>query len=256
MSIDTREESRSRFERCIVGRGQRRFCFAAAMVLLLGMGRLAGAQVALPDGAPTTAPSDGSAGVNSPVPANPAAPTVNANNAASSNEASSNEVSSNEPPSNESTSSADSSTVAADATSTTSANLPPVPGAPSEADSLKTLIGVNSSGVRPQDLPKLPAMSLCGFVQPRNGTAWALLRIEDLNRTFLVQQGTEIPVTVQGRVSPIGRSELVGLGPSAAAPPPAQDNNAQSQIIFKVTRVSDEGVTVEAGLIDQTIVVR
>jgi hypothetical protein len=127
----------------------------------------------------------------------------------------------------------------------------------SDAESLKQLIGVNPSGLKRADLPKLPVMSLSGFVKPHDGPARALLQIADLNRTFLVEEGTEIPITVAGHISPIGRSELVGLNQTAA--PPAQSNNdanTQSQIILKVVRVSDEGVTVEAGLIDQTIIVR
>jgi hypothetical protein len=140
------------------------------------------------------------------------------------------------------------------------AGLPPVSTAPStvqsEAESLKQLIGVNSSGLRGVELPKLPAMSLSGFALLGDGSARALLEITDLNRTFLVRIGTKIPITVPGRVSPIGRSELVGLGQAVSAAAPADSNNVQSQIILEVIDISPEGVTVKAGLIDQTIIVR
>jgi hypothetical protein len=130
----------------------------------------------------------------------------------------------------------------------------------SEAQSLKQLIGVTPAGLQPVELQKLPVMSLRGFVQPSDGgQPRALLEINELDRSFLVQVGTEIPVTMQGRLSPIGHNELTGLpqaGGEAAPPPPQQQDAGQSQIILKVLRVTPQGVTVRAGLIDQTIVIR
>jgi hypothetical protein len=141
------------------------------------------------------------------------------------------------------------------ATGTSSVPTAP-PAVLSDVESLKELIGVSGPGFKGVDLPKLPAMSLSGFVLLPDNTARALLNIEDLNRTFLVQIGTKIPITVQGRVSPIGRSELTGLGQSPSAAAPADTTNTQSQIILEVVDINDQGVTVKAGLIDQTIVVR
>jgi hypothetical protein len=146
--------------------------------------------------------------------------------------------------------------LAIDAKPISASDTTPAAAGSSDAESLKQLIGVNPSGLKRADLPKLPVMSLSGFVQPHNGKASALLQIADLNRTFLVEEGTQIPITVPGRISPIGRSELIGLNQTTTPPTQANDANSQSQIILKVVRVSDEGVTVEAGLIDQTIVVR
>jgi hypothetical protein len=80
-----------------------------------------------------------------------------------------------------------------------------------------------------------------------------------LNRVFLVQKGTEIPVMVQGRLSPLGRNELTGLAGSGDASSAAGRNdnaNEQSQIILEVLKVTNEGVTVKAGLLAQTIIIR
>ena len=85
----------------------------------------------------------------------------------------------------------------------------------------------------------------------------ALLEIGELNRTFLVQVGTEIPITIAGRISPLGRSELTGLGGAIKASGiRANEGEGQSQIVLKVIKVTGEGVTVEAGLLAQTIIIR
>jgi hypothetical protein len=129
---------------------------------------------------------------------------------------------------------------------------------PAEAGDLRALLGVNP-GLKRADIMRLPTMSLRGFIKPKGQPPMALLEIAELNRNFLVQAGTEIPVTVQGRVNPVGRSELTGLsGPNKTPAAPARpvDATEQSQIILKVVKVSSEGITVEAGLLDQTITVR
>jgi hypothetical protein len=106
-------------------------------------------------------------------------------------------------------------------------------------------------------MPHLPAMSLRGFIQPRGRTPMALLEIKDLDRQFLVQAGTEIPITVSGRVTPIGRDELSGLpGQAKATGTAITTSDIQSQIIMKVIKVSSEGVTIETGLMAQSIIVR
>jgi hypothetical protein len=139
---------------------------------------------------------------------------------------------------------------------TADVSAPPAAGT-SDADSLRQLIGVSPNGLQPVDLPKLPAMSLRGFINPQDGPPRALLQIDQINQTFLVEVGTEIPVTMQGRVSSRASQELVGLPNSGGAPPPPpQNTDTQSQIILKVVHISAEGVTVRAGLIDQTIVIR
>ena len=130
---------------------------------------------------------------------------------------------------------------------------------PADGSDLRTLIGVNPVGLKRVEVPRMPAMSLRGFVKTSGQPPLALLEITDLNRVFLVKVGTEIPLTIAGRISPIGRNELTGLGGpgrTPAAPANAGDGREQSQIILKVLKVSGEGVTVEAGLLAQTIVIR
>jgi hypothetical protein len=123
-------------------------------------------------------------------------------------------------------------------------------------DDLRALIGVNP-GLKRAEIPRLPAMSLRGFVQPHGGPPQALLEISELNRVFLVQEGTEIPITVAGRVSPVGRAELTGLGAAkTGGSDAAADAQGQSQIILTVVKISNEGVTVKAGLMAQTMIIR
>jgi len=135
-----------------------------------------------------------------------------------------------------------------------SAKPPSAPAPTSGGDDLRSLIGVNP-GLKRAEIPRLPAMSLRGFIQPHGGPPQALLEITELNRVFLVQEGTEIPITVAGRVSPVGRAELTGLG--AGKPAGSESGvDAQSQIILTVVKVSGEGVTVKAGLMAQTLIIR
>ena len=123
-------------------------------------------------------------------------------------------------------------------------------------DDLRSLIGVNP-GLKRAEIPQIPAMSLRGFIQPHDRLPQALLEITELNRVFLVQEGTEIPITVAGRVSPVGRDELTGLGVAKpAGGNTGPDAQGQSQIILTVVRITGEGVTVKAGLLAQTIIIR
>jgi hypothetical protein len=139
---------------------------------------------------------------------------------------------------------------------TQASSQPAIAAGPSDAEDLRQLIGVRAPGIAPVELPKLPAMSLRGFVKTADDSAFALLEVTDLNRIFLVKKGTEIPITVQGRISPINQSELTGLGESATPAQQPDEANAQSQIILKIIEVSDEGVIVQAGLNNQTIIIR
>ena len=128
-----------------------------------------------------------------------------------------------------------------------------------EGPDLRALIGVNPGSVKRVDVPKLPAMTLRGFAQPRGQPSIALLEIAELNRIFLVHVGTEIPIMVQGRLNPLGHSELTGLSGAKSVDTQVRngaDPSGQSQIILKVLRVTGEGVTVEAGLLAQTIIIR
>ena len=128
---------------------------------------------------------------------------------------------------------------------------------PADGEDLRTLIGVNPVGLKRVDVPRMPAMTLRGFIQPRGQPPLALLEIAELNRVFLVKVGTEIPINVAGRVTPVGRGELSGLNTqNKQNAPVARTNEGQSQIILKVLKVSGEGVTVEAGLLAQTIIIR
>ena len=105
-------------------------------------------------------------------------------------------------------------------------------------------------------------MSVVGFVQPHDRPAITLLELadkrgSDVKRIYLVKVGTEIPVTISGRVTPIGHNELTGLSDAARPAParPIDDANQETQIILTVTRVTQDGVTVKAGLLSKTIVV-
>jgi hypothetical protein len=127
---------------------------------------------------------------------------------------------------------------------------------------LRTAIGVNPNGPKSVEVPKVPAMAVVGFVQPQNRPPMALLELADkqdsgLKRIYLVKVGTEIPVTVSGRISPVGRGELTGLSDAArpAAPVQRDDSGEETQIILTVTNVTQDGVTVKAGLLAKTIVV-
>ena len=135
---------------------------------------------------------------------------------------------------------------------------------PTTGKDLRDIIGIKTGELSRVEVPRLPAMSLRGFVKPRNGSALALLEIAESSapnsaRTFLVKVGTEIPVTVSGSVAPIGRGELSGLNgaPNTPAQPPRPESSSeQSQIILHVIKVTAEGVIVEAGLLDRTITIR
>jgi len=121
---------------------------------------------------------------------------------------------------------------------------------------LRALIGVNTGGLKRVEVPaKLPAMTLRGFLQPSGQPAIALLELAELKRIFVVQVGTEIPITIAGRAVAAGHGELTGLG-GTKVEAPTVDPSGQTQIILKVLKVSNEGVTVEAGLLAQTIVIR
>ena len=129
-----------------------------------------------------------------------------------------------------------------------------------EVGDLRDLIGINHDFTR-VEMGNMPEMSMRGFIQPGNPAKLptALLEIKQMKRLFLVQEGTEIPVMVTGRVTPVARNELSGLhgdAKAAATPSPASDSQQQSQIILKVVKVSAEGVIVKAGLQAQTIIIR
>jgi hypothetical protein len=129
-------------------------------------------------------------------------------------------------------------------------------------EDLRTAIGVNPNGPKAVDVPEVPEMSVVGFVQPHDRPAMALLELadkrgSDLKRIYLVKVGTEIPVTISGRVNPVGHNELTGLS-DAARPAPIRsddDSGQETQIILTVTKVTQDGVTVKAGLLSKTIVV-
>jgi hypothetical protein len=134
--------------------------------------------------------------------------------------------------------------------------------APQNPQDLRTEIGVNPNGPRAVEVPKVPEMAVVGFVKPHDKPAMALLEIsekqdETTKRIYLVRVGTEIPVTITGHVSPVGHGELTGL--SDAARPSAPENTGgdnagdETQIILTVTKVTQDGVTVKAGLLSKTI---
>jgi hypothetical protein len=127
---------------------------------------------------------------------------------------------------------------------------------------LRTAIGVNPNGPKLVEVPKVPAMSVVGYVQPHNRPPMALLELADkqdaaLKHIYLVKVGTEIPVTISGRIFPVGRGELTGLSDAARPSAPVQRDDAgeETQIILTVTNVTQDGVTVKAGLLAKTIVV-
>lgn len=134
----------------------------------------------------------------------------------------------------------------------------PVPTT-ADAGDLRDLIGINHDFTR-VEMGNMPEMSMRGYVQPADPRKppTALLEITQMKRLFLVQVGTEIPVMVTGRVTPVARNELSGLHEDVkpAAPPAPADSQQQSQIILKVVNVTAEGVVVKAGLQAQTIIVR
>ncbi|MGA2499958.1 MAG: hypothetical protein ABSH20_19645 [Tepidisphaeraceae bacterium] len=122
-------------------------------------------------------------------------------------------------------------------------------------DDLRWLLGVNP-GTKRVDLPHMPAMSLRGFIKPDGAKPLALLEVAEANRVFLVQVGTEIPITVAGRIAPAGHGELSGLDDPSKTPVAVTRGGEQSQIILKVLKISEEGVVVEAGLLAQTMIIR
>jgi len=124
-------------------------------------------------------------------------------------------------------------------------------------EDLRSLLGVNPVGLKRVDIPRMPALALRGYVEPRGQVPQALLEIAELNRVFLIQVGTEIPITIPGRLSPVGHTELTGLNDAAKpAADAARQGEGQSQIILKVLKITSQGVTVEAGLLGQTIIIR
>lgn len=135
----------------------------------------------------------------------------------------------------------------------------PAPSRPAEpAEDLRALIGVQLSGRRHVEVPKLPPISVQGYVHADGGDPMALLQIGDAHKVYLVQKGTEISITVAGDVTPVGKNELTGLPgpkgsdtPAEAAPKGAQE----SLVILKVQKITNEGVILETGLA-QTLTVR
>jgi hypothetical protein len=126
-------------------------------------------------------------------------------------------------------------------------------------EDLRSLIGVNPTGLRHVDVPQIPDMTVCGYIE-QGGKAMALLEITDDKRIYLVQEGTEIPVTVAGTITPTGHGELSGLDDLSKSDnnqnPNSSPQQTQTQIILKVLKISDEGVTVTAGMERQTIIIR
>lgn len=134
--------------------------------------------------------------------------------------------------------------------------------APSQAvgsvGDLRTLLGVQLSGHRHVEVPKLPPISVQGYVHADGGEQMALLQIGDARRVYLVKKNTEIPITVAGNVTPVGKNELTGLPgpkgsdiPADAAPKGAQE----SVVILKVLQITTGGVILETGLAE-TLTVR
>jgi hypothetical protein len=124
---------------------------------------------------------------------------------------------------------------------------------------LRSLIGVNPEGMKRVDVPQIPNMALRGFVQRHGADPIALIELTDLKQLVLVHKGTEIPITVTGHVTPAGHSELPGLDDASRVPGAADAVGGppeQSQIILKVIEVTEDGVTVTAGIERQTIFVR
>jgi hypothetical protein len=200
--------------------GARSVCLAISLVVLIcGAARVTGAEPLTGDAA-TTLPSDAIAQVDQP----------------------------------RSIISDPSSQLAGPATQPSS-QLPIAPG-PSDTDDLRQLIGVHAPGIAPVELPKLPVMSLHGYIKAAGDNSYALLEVVDLNRIFIVKEGTEIPITVQGRISPINQSELTGLGQSSTPTNNPDTTAGQSLIILKIIKVSEEGVLVQAGLSNQTIIIK
>jgi hypothetical protein len=117
-----------------------------------------------------------------------------------------------------------------------------------------------NTGAKRVDVPRLPSMSLQGYIQAKGRPPAAVVEMKELNRVFVVRVGTEIPVTIPGRLTPLGRAELTGLAPpgSAGSQPvrPVVNSGEQTQVILKVTKISPDGVVVEAGLLAQTIFIR
>jgi len=137
-----------------------------------------------------------------------------------------------------------------------SSKPPETTAAGGSGDDLRSLIGVNP-GLKRAEIPRLPVMSVRGFIQQQGRPTLALLEISELNRVFLVAEGTKIPITVAGRVTPVGRAELTGLGTAKpTGPETGTDAQSQSQIILTVEKVTSEGVTVNAGLLAQTMIIR
>jgi len=135
------------------------------------------------------------------------------------------------------------------------AQTPPTP----PVGDLRSLIGVNPEGMKRVDVPQIPNMALRGFVQRRGADPIALIELTDLKQLVLVHKGTEIPITVAGHVTPAGHSELPGLDDASHVPGTADTAGGppeQSQIILKVIEVTEDGVTVTAGIERQTIFVR
>ena len=126
---------------------------------------------------------------------------------------------------------------------------------PQAGTDLRSLIGVNAGGAKRTEGPRLPVMSLRGFVKPHGQSPLALIEIAEFNRTFLVQVGSEIPITIASRLLSAGREELTGLSGSSKSGP-ARSADSQSQIILKVTKVNSEGVTVEAEQLGQVLIIR
>lgn len=123
---------------------------------------------------------------------------------------------------------------------------------------LRALIGVQLSGRRHVEVPKLPSISVQGYVHADGLEPMVLLQIGDGHKVYLVQRGTEIPIIVAGDVTPVGRNELTGLPGSKGTDTPAEATSKGAQesvVILKVQRITKEGVILDTGLA-QTLTVR
>jgi hypothetical protein len=138
--------------------------------------------------------------------------------------------------------------------------------APDEGGSLRDrILGPVGGGPPRVEVVRLPEMSMKGYLEVVGRNPVALLQIQGIAQPVRVRKGDLIPVVVVGRIvsanplparPPVSGGGASGRETPASVAPGSPAAGEQTQVYLKVLEVTAEGVTVEAELLSQRLMIR